>query len=122
MAREQVKISQGETTYVKPKELKAGAIIAGTYRGSFEDKYEKLNHRIEQADGTTKVVNGTGQLNLLLAKVKQGDKVELVYKGTNVIASGQYKGTKAHTFEVFLINDEAGAAASKEVAPNGFPF
>ncbi len=116
MSREQVQLSGGATTYIKPKDLKAGATITGVYRGSFEDKYEKLNHRIEQEDGSQKVINGTGQLNALLAKVAEGTKIDVVYKGTSTIASGQYKGTKAHTFEVYTLKEDSNAAASASVA------
>lgn len=121
MSRQQVQLSGGATTYIKPKDLKAGATIAGVYRGSFEDKYEKLNHRLEQADGSQKVINGTGQLNALLAKVTEGTSIEVVYKGTNTITSGQYKGTKAHTFEVYKVeNEESNAAVSAPA--RAFPF
>lgn len=121
MSREQVKLSGGATTYIKPKDLKAGTTISGLYRGSFEDKYEKLNHRIEQADGTQKVINGTGQLNALLAKVSEGTKVDVVYKGKSAIASGEFKGTMAHNFEVYTVKEDSNAAASNN-AVRANPF
>lgn len=115
--------ASGATTYIKPKDLKKGTVITGTYAGSFEDKYEKLNHRLSQEDGSTKVVNGTGQLNALMAKVKIGTPVELVYEGTSAIQSGQYKGTKAHSFKVFTLNSGAGqSAVAAGPGKSEFPF
>lgn len=124
MGREQVMLSKGDTTYIKPKDLKVGTTISGTYRGSFEDKYEKLNHKIGQDDGTTKVINGTGLLNALLEKVAVGAKVDIVYKGKSQITSGQYKGTDSHSFDVFVINegDKENETVAPKVASNSFPF
>lgn len=124
MSRTQVKLSEGGTTsYVKAKDLKAGTTISGIFRGTFEDKFEKLNHRLEQADGSTIVINGTTQLNNLIAKVSEGTKLDVVYKGKSTIKSGKYAGKEAHSFDVFTVGDAGKpAAAVKSSKASEFPF
>lgn len=112
--------SSGKTEYVKPKDLKAGDTIEGIYRGSFVDKYEKDNFRVEQADGITKVINGTGLLSKLFAEVSEGTPVKVVYDGTNVLKTGQYKGTKAHSFKLLIAKGATKAAAKVEA--NALPL
>lgn len=104
------KVTQGEASFVKAKELTVGTIIAGSYLGHYVDKYNKRNHRLAQADGSTKIVNGSGQLNKLLEKVPTGSQVELEYRGTQKLTKGEFAGTEAHQFDVYIINGDANAA------------
>lgn len=129
MGRE--KITGGETTYIRPGQLTKGSVIAGIYRGSFEDRFEKLNYRLEQADKSMKVVNGSGLLDNLMQRVNIGDSIEIVYTGKQALKTGKFAGKEAHGFEVFKMTDadatktvvkEETKTAAVANKTDGFPF
>lgn len=86
--------------FLKPSEMKKGQTIQGTFLGSYTDQFDRLAHRIQVSEDSVIIINGTGQLNALLAQVNPGTEVRITYKGKVQISSGKNRGKSAHTFEV----------------------
>lgn len=120
--------SSAAAGFIRVKNLKKNQEISGVYLGSYLDtKYSlpekpKFNYRIELASATTLptqatkkdpvvnqkfkagdvvVINGAGNLPKLLSTVDAGTDLDIVYTGTSMIKSGQFKGTDSHTFEIY---------------------
>lgn len=94
-------IEGGRHTYIKISGLKAGDEFTGVYKHSDRDMtYNKLQHYFD-VNGSSFVYNGAGQLDKFMEKVPQGALVKIIYKGSEVIGKGPYKGKPAHQFQVF---------------------
>jgi len=122
MAKTQITLGGGGVTYVRPNLMKVGEKISGTYLGSEEDRFEKLGHKVRASDGSLKIINGTGQLDALLERVTVGSEIDVTYKGKNKIENGQWKGTEAHTFEVYADRPVVNAPKVPDSKDGKFPF
>lgn len=81
--------------------LEKNQIIYGTYEGSFTSKtYNTMTHKVRTEDGLLVGVPGSGQLNGLLAKVAEGARVKITYRGKETIKGGAFAGKQAHAFLV----------------------
>ena len=88
----------------------------------------RFNHKFLEA-GQPVTFNGSNMLDSLVHQLKSGDMVNITYKGLEAVPWGKNKGTKAHTYEVELIDSstkgsgpaEADADSTDEDAEND-PF
>lgn len=90
----------GDLTFIKPNEMEQDQTIVGTLISVQEDQYENLWYKIATTEGMIGL-NGSGQLDYLLAKVAMGSRVKIVYLGKEILKSGKYVGKKSHKFDVF---------------------
>ena len=102
MSKTQVKLTDDNVTYFRAKELKVGQKIVGKYVKQIEDKYGHPCFKLVLTDGTTGIINYTGQLAALFEKVAIGTDVEVIYQGKTVIESGKWAGEEAHIFELCM--------------------
>jgi hypothetical protein len=84
--------------------ITAGEEITGNYLGSFKagSKIKSLVHKVELADGNVVGINGSGMLNKKLEKTTVGSNITILYEGKKEITSGEWTGTNAHQYKVFL--------------------
>jgi hypothetical protein len=94
------KLTAGEITFIKPNELQKGDTIEGKYVEVRKDQYGGNGYKFITSEGT-KVLNGTGQLDSIMALVELGTNVKIVYEGTSLVKSGKFKGKEAHQFSVY---------------------
>ena len=106
-------------TYIKPGNMKKGDTVEGKFAGSYSDQYEKLNFRIEQPDGSVKIINGTALLEQKLAGVELGAQVKVIYEGTNKLTKGKFAGKDAHNFRVLVASAKAAPATT---STDALPF
>ena len=107
MGKTQIKLGDGEVTYFRAKEMTIGQTVSGKYIKQLTDKFGNPAYKLTLKDGTTGIVNSTGQLAALFEKVALGSDVDVIYQGTSKIESGKWAGTDAHIFELFA--DNAGS-------------
>lgn len=100
MAKIEVNLGGGNTTYYRPSELEAGTVISGRYAGTIIDQFKNNCYKLAQNDGSTKVVNGAGKLHKLMASVPMGAEVDITYLGTVVPDKGKLAGKTLHDFKV----------------------
>jgi hypothetical protein len=113
------KLSGGPSVYRPWKDWEFGDLIIGTYKGSRTDKYGNPSWLIDVVDaqfisgkdakkviGKTIGLNSAGQLNKAMAKVEEGEMVQIMYNGSAQIEGGKYKGKDAHLIEVDLVVEE----------------
>ena len=112
------KLSGGRAAYRPWKEWEVGDYIIGVFKGTKTDNYDKDNYLIEVEDvggpskalkkliGQTLGLNETGQLKKAMAKVEEGEIVQVMYNGMAEIEGGKYKGKEAHSIEVDLMSAE----------------
>lgn len=82
------------------RQLKAGTTINGTYEGSFTTKkFGTVFHKVNTTNGLI-AIQGSGQLNKLMAKIANGAEVQIVYEGSEVMKRGNFAGKSAHNFQV----------------------
>ena len=112
MAKQQIKLGEGKTTYFRPKEMTEGQKISGKYVGTLTDNYENLCHKLILENGETGIINGSGKLNALLERVASGTNIDVVFKGKSEIQSGKWKGTMAYDYDLFA--DELAATEGSE--------
>jgi hypothetical protein len=79
--------------------LTQGAVIEGTYEGSFKDQFEKMNHKVRTSEGLVGLP-GCGRLDKAFSQIAQGALVQVTYNGKNEITSGPGAGKSAHSFDV----------------------
>lgn len=97
--------------FVSPADLKAGAEIVGTYLQSYTGgQYNTTTHKLRNSNGTVIGLNGTGQLNKLMALVPKGATIKVVYEGKSTIKNGPNAGKKAHNFRVFDLSSDQDQA------------
>lgn len=97
-------IGGGATKYPKYSECKAGDVLAeGQYVGSYEGQYG-VNYKFQGDEGEV-VLGKAGQLDHLMAMVKEGSLCKVVYDGSDIIKKGAYAGKTAHRFKVMVADD-----------------
>jgi len=101
MGKVQVKLGDGDVTYFRAKEMNIGQKVSGKYVKQITDKFGNPAYKIILEDGTTGILNSTGQLASLFEKVALGSDVDVVYQGKTEIETGKWAGTDAHVFELF---------------------
>lgn len=102
-------ISTQSVRFVKPNTMKVNEATIGTLVESYDGQYGK-NWKFTDGSGDIFIVNGTGKLNHLLAKVNPGSLTKIVYLGKETIKEGKMKGKDCHNFQV-LVADAAPVAA-----------
>jgi len=109
MGKTQVKLTDEDVTYLRAKDMDVGQKIVGKYLKQITDKFKKPGYKLQLEDGSTAILNSTGQLAALFEKVPIGADVEVIYQGKTMIESGEWAGEKAHVFELFFeTNDTDG--------------
>lgn len=100
------KVGNGSFKYVKYAECEEGQVLAtGTYLGPRQGTYG-VQHQIREDNGDVTVLNSSGHLNFLLEnEITKGDYIQVVYKGTELLKKGKFKGKEMHQFEVFIDED-----------------
>lgn len=109
--RQEGKGGGGNITFIRPSKLTAadvGTLAEGIYLGSVTNNYDdtKLDYKIEQADGSVRLINSAGNLTYQMNNIEVGQLIQVNYMGRQEIKKGPKKGKEAHTFEV-LVADEA---------------
>lgn len=107
MSKTQVKLTGGDVTYFRAKEMNIGQKVSGKYVKQLIDKFGNPAYKLILEDGNTGIVNSTGQLAALMEKVAIGSNIEVIYQGKTEIENGKWAGTDAHVFELFA--DSAGS-------------
>lgn len=102
------KVGNGNFKYLKYAECEEGQVLAtGTYLGSRQGTYG-IQHQIREDGGDVTVLNSSGHLNFLLENhVSKGDYIQVIYRGTETMKKGKFKGKDMHQFEV-AVDDERG--------------
>jgi hypothetical protein len=116
MAKTKISLGGDSTTYFRPNQMKAGDTVSGIYQGFFTDRYQKRAHKIQLANGTQGVINGSAQLDKLLEQVEVGDSVEVIYRGLKKMTSGKFPGKDAHTFDVFVDDESVAKPAARKAS------
>jgi len=90
--------------FIRASNLEEGIVLEGTYVDSMPNPLnnEKLDYKFELEDGSTKVINGAGNLGFKMKFINVGDYVQVAYNGKQEIAKGNFKGKLSHNFEVLL--------------------
>ena len=107
----------GSKLYKPWKEWAEGDYIIGKFVGTSIDKYRKTNWHLELiecsfSDGTELEIgkmfgaNSTGMMDKVMEGVEIGQIVELLYKGTEVLTTGDFEGSDAHVTEVSIVTEE----------------
>lgn len=118
-------------TYRAWEEYSEGDVVVGKIIGTHTDKYGKVCRiiNVEEAsfkkvDGATfqgknLVLNSGGMLDKALDGIKEGEFIQIEYKGQSVISKGPFSGKKAHVVDVILLKEttDASAAADSSGAP-----
>ena len=71
--------------------------------------YDKPRYYIDSEDGTTTVLNASGQLDKIMSRIAFGDYVRVVFDGSSLIETGKYKGKQAYSFKVQVDPDRRKA-------------
>lgn len=107
-------------TYRAWEEYSEGDVVVGKIIGTHKDKYGKECRiiNVEEAsfkkvDGKTfagknLVLNSNGMLDKALDGIKEGEFIQVEYKGTSVISKGPFSGKKAHVLDVTLLKETNG--------------
>jgi hypothetical protein len=108
----------GDLTFIKPKEMTEGQVLAGRYAGAkvFGD-YDNPTFLIEQEDGSTVGLNSTSKLSRLMEKIPKGSYVEITYEGTGIAEKGKFKGKEYHDFSVAADTSSATESVAAPAAP-----
>lgn len=97
-----------QTVYVKPTSMKVGDFITGVFVETTKDaKYGSLKHHLLQEDGSTKILNGSGQLNHILKAIKPGTKLKIEFAGKVILPSGPFKGKESNQWKVHRAKGDA---------------
>lgn len=97
---------ESQVEFIRPARLHedgfTGVVLEGTYVESQPNPFntDKLDFKFELDDGRIKVINGAGNLGYKMSFINAGDYVQVEYEGKQDITKGDYKGKKAHNFEV----------------------
>lgn len=93
----------GNLTFIRLKDLAAGATIDGIYQGTVKNpRTNKMDVKLTLADGSSAILNAGGNLNYRLgeAKIEVGQPVRIIYNGKSKMTKGDFAGTLAHSFNV----------------------
>jgi hypothetical protein len=84
--------------------LEDGVVLEGTYVDSMPNPLntDKDDFKFELEDGSTKVINGAGNLGYKMKFINPGDYVQVKYHGKQSIAKGPHAGKQSHNFEVLV--------------------
>lgn len=107
-------VSSLNITYIKPSHMDVNGSVTGTFVETYDSEYGP-NHKFTDDKGETFVINGTGKLNYLMAKVAPGSLTKVVYLGKQILKEGRQQGKAAHDFKVLV------ASKSDEAAPAPAP-
>jgi len=100
----------GARRYVRhsgePKE--PGTVLAeGWYMGIGKGPFG-IFYLIREDSGGEVAVNSAGHLDHLMDRVSQGDFVQIVYKGKEILKKGPFAGRPSHTFTIFRDREKSG--------------
>ena len=96
-------VTLGNTSYKATSAWKVDESIVGTYLETLlSPKFQTKTHMILLDDGSTTGINGCGQLDKKFATIAEGSTVKVIYKGKEVMESGNFKGNEAHQFSVLV--------------------
>lgn len=84
-----------------------GEVLEGIYTGSMPNRFNKNknDYKFELADGTTKIINGSGNLGYQMKDVALNSVVRISYQGKSPMTKGDFKGTLAHNWLVQVEQD-----------------
>jgi hypothetical protein len=121
------KISQGARLYRKWAEYEVGDIVIGKLAGTYVDNYKKTCYLLEvegaflkdkkfaaEVKGKTLALNHTGTLAKDLAKLADGDLIQVEYQGLERMDGGPYEGKDKHVIEVTQVEEE-GTTSEEDV-------
>lgn len=91
----------------KARQLNKNESVQGKYEGSFVTKKFNTTYYKIREGGALVAVQGTGQLNKLMAKVAEGAEVKITYRGKETIEKGPMAGKAAHAFYVAASEQKA---------------
>ena len=107
--------------FYKWKEVEPGTTIIGKYVGTRLDGYDKLNWVLQDENGQRHALNHCGSLEHKMKAAEVGQVLEIVYEGTEPVATKKYGTKDVHTFKVYCLEEaEAGAPAPDAPSPEDF--
>jgi len=112
MARQRV--SGGETTYFRAKDLQKGDKLVGKYVAELTDQFGNACWKLITPDGKQAIANYTAALAREMGNVTIGETVEVIYSGQTVLEKGPNKGKQIHLFEVYRLTGSDAPAISDE--------
>lgn len=103
----------GGSSYRAWKQWASGDFLVGSYVSQKADNYGNPSYKVEVieakfADGTAPKAgaffsfNSSGSLNKVMEEVNEGDAIKVIYKGTEVVSKGKFKGKPYHAMEVLV--------------------
>lgn len=94
--------------YIKPKECEPGeVVIEGFFVQEAINKFGQTQFEFETDDGKIVVLNGSGLLKYKMQFVHEGDYVQVIYDGMEVLSGGTMKGREAHQFTILTDDDRS---------------
>lgn len=106
-------LKQGAVKFVRAGELSkagtTGIVAEGTYEGTIANNKDnrKVDYKIRASNGDLIIVNAAGNLSYRMGQAIEqglvlGTPIQVSYLGKTPMTSGPYKGTPAHSFDVFI--------------------
>lgn len=94
-----ITINNGEKSEA---ELTSGTVLTGVFGGSTPNKFnpERSDYNLRAADGTLIILSETASLRSQLAKVSQGELVQITYNGKRAITRKNGAKAEMHDFAV----------------------
>ena len=121
------KISQGARLYRKWAEYAVGDIVIGKLAGTYVDNYKKTCYLLDVEEaflkdkkfqkeviGKVLALNHTGTLAKDLAKLVDGDLIQVEYQGLERMDGGPFEGKDKHVIEVTQVEEE-GTTSEEDV-------
>lgn len=79
-------------------------VLEGIYEGQVDNPKNpaKKDFRFKKEDGTTAIINNSGNLGYKMSNVNLGDYCQIQYSGKKALSKGPFKGTLSHDFGVLI--------------------
>lgn len=104
----------GKKNYTKYKECEPGdVLVEGVFLGERTGRYG-VQYEFESDNGSIEVLNSAGLLNHKMQYIREGDRVKIIYDGSEMLTSGPMKGKDAHQFTVYR-DDEGNEYSDEEI-------
>lgn len=101
-------ITATKINYIKYSESQPGPIAQGLYtKMQMDPLFDRPRYFIEADDGTTTVLNATGQLDKIMEKVPFNTYLRVIFNGLSTITKGKHAGKLAYGFTVQADRDRS---------------